>query len=183
MGKVIGIDLGTTNSCVAVMEGGQPVVIPNPEGMRTTPSIVGFSKTGERLVGLVAKRQAITNPENTVFAIKRLIGRRFDDPEVQKAMKISPFKIIKGDNGDYYGYVKSSDAGNCANGRKVKVFKQLGSVQDPKSDLKIGTDSAEPNGDRYMWSIGNSGYKHGHFYAKVGKTSVCKGDTSKTIDR
>jgi len=90
---------------------------------------------------------------------------------------------IKGDNGDYYGYVKSSDAGNCANGRKVKVFKQLGSVQDPKSDLKIGTDTAEPNGDRYMWSIGNSGYKHGHFYAKVGKTSVCKGDTSKTIDR
>ena len=90
---------------------------------------------------------------------------------------------IKGDNGDYYGYVKSSDAGNCASGRKVKVFKQLGSVQDPKSDLKIGTDTAEPNGDKYMWSIGNSGYKHGHFYAKVGKTSVCKGDTSKTIDR
>ena len=90
---------------------------------------------------------------------------------------------IKGDNGDYYGYVKSSDADNCANGRKVKVFKQLGSVQDPKNDLKIGSDYAEPNGDKYMWSIGNSGYKHGHFYAKVGKTSYCKGDTSKTIDR
>ena len=101
-----------------------------------------------------------------------------------KAVTKAETKVnIKGDNGDYYGYVKSSDAGNCANGRKVKVFKQLGSVQDPKSDLKIGTDTAEPNGDRYMWSIGNSGYKHGHFYAKVGKTSVCKGDTSKTIDR
>jgi hypothetical protein len=90
---------------------------------------------------------------------------------------------IKGEDGDYYGYVKSSDADNCANGRKVKVFKQLGSVQDPKNDLKIGSDYAQPNGDKYMWSIGNSGYKHGHFYAKVGKTSVCKGDTSKTIDR
>jgi len=100
-----------------------------------------------------------------------------------KATKAETTVNIKGDNGDYYGYVKSSDAGNCASGRKVKVFKQLGSVQDPKSDLKIGTDTAQPNGDKYMWSIGNSGYKHGHFYAKVGKTSVCKGDTSKTIDR
>jgi len=90
---------------------------------------------------------------------------------------------IKGDNGDYYGYVKSSDAGNCANDRKVKVFKQTGNDQDPKHDLKIGTDTAEPNGDKYMWSIGNSGYKHGEFYAKVGKTSLCKGATSKTISR
>ena len=90
---------------------------------------------------------------------------------------------IKGDNGDYYGYVKSSDAGNCANDRKVKVFKQTGNEQDPKHDLKIGTDTAEPNGDKYMWSIGNSGYKHGEFYAKVGKTSLCKGATSKTISR
>ena len=90
---------------------------------------------------------------------------------------------IKGHEGDYYGYVKSSDEGNCANERKVKVFKQLGSSQNPKHDLKIGTDYAQPNGDRYMWSIGNSGYKHGKFYAKVGKTSFCKGDTSKTIDR
>jgi len=79
MGRVIGIDLGTTNSCVAVMEGGQPVVIPNPEGMRTTPSVVGFTKNGERLVGLVAKRQAITNPENTIFSVKRLIGRRLEE--------------------------------------------------------------------------------------------------------
>ena len=90
---------------------------------------------------------------------------------------------ILGTNGDYYGYVHSSDASHCENDRKVTVFKQLGSVQDPKNDLKIGSDYAEPNGDKYMWSIGNSGYKHGHFYAKVGKTSYCKGDTSKTIDR
>jgi hypothetical protein len=90
---------------------------------------------------------------------------------------------IKGEGGDYYGYVKSSDADHCANGRKVKVFKQSGSSQDPKHDLKIGTDIAQPNGTKYMWSIGNSGYKHGKFYAKVGKTDLCKGATSKTIER
>lgn len=90
---------------------------------------------------------------------------------------------IKGHEGDYYGYVKSSDEDNCAYERKVKVFKQLGSAQDPKHDLKIGTDYAEYDGDRYMWSIGNSGYKHGKFYAKVGKTDYCKGDYSKTIYR
>ena len=84
MSKVIGIDLGTTNSCVAVMEGGEPVVIPNREGSRTTPSMVAFTEDGERLVGQIAKRQAITNPENTVFAVKRLIGRKFDDPEVKR---------------------------------------------------------------------------------------------------
>lgn len=90
---------------------------------------------------------------------------------------------IKGDNGDYYGYVKSSDADNCANGRKVKVFKQTGNSQDPKNDQKIGTDTAQPNGDKYMWAIGNSGFKNGKFYAKVGKTDLCKGATSKTITR
>src|SRR6476620_7506497 len=100
MGKVIGIDLGTTNSCVAVMEGGEPVVIPNSEGSRTTPSVVAFTESGERLVGQIAKRQAITNPENTIFAIKRLIGRRFDDPLVQKAMKVLPYKVVRADNGD-----------------------------------------------------------------------------------
>jgi uncharacterized membrane protein len=89
---------------------------------------------------------------------------------------------IKGDNGDYYGYVKSSDT-DCANEREVKVFKQLGSSQDPKHDLKIGTDTAQPNGVKYMWSTGNTGYKHGKFYAKVGKTQDCKGATSKTIKR
>ncbi|AGC48552.1 molecular chaperone DnaK [Myxococcus stipitatus DSM 14675] len=100
MGKVIGIDLGTTNSCVAVMEGGEPVVIPNSEGSRTTPSMVGFTDSGERLVGQIAKRQAITNPENTVFAVKRLIGRKFDSPEAKKAIGISAFKVSSSPNGD-----------------------------------------------------------------------------------
>jgi molecular chaperone DnaK len=100
MSKVIGIDLGTTNSCVAVMEGGQPKVIPNAEGMNTTPSIVAFTDDGERLVGLPAKRQAVTNPSNTFFAIKRLIGRRYDDPMVEKDKKLVSYKIIKGPNGD-----------------------------------------------------------------------------------
>ncbi|MEZ4485348.1 MAG: molecular chaperone DnaK [Syntrophotaleaceae bacterium] len=100
MGKVIGIDLGTTNSCVAVMEGGEPVVIANSEGSRTTPSMVAFTESGERLVGQQAKRQAVTNPENTLFAIKRLIGRKFDSDAVRKDIEISPFKIINADNGD-----------------------------------------------------------------------------------
>src|SRR4029453_16859528 len=100
MAKVIGIDLGTTNSCVAIMEAGDPNVLANSEGSRTTPSVVAFTDSGERLVGQIARRQAITNPENTVSAVKRLIGRKFDDPEGQKAIKISPYKIIKADNGD-----------------------------------------------------------------------------------
>ena len=100
MAKVIGIDLGTTNSCVAVMEGSAPKVIENAEGARTTPSQVAFAKDGERLVGQPAKRQAVTNPENTVFAVKRLIGRRFDDPMTQKDMGLVPYKIVKGGNGD-----------------------------------------------------------------------------------
>jgi len=100
MGKVIGIDLGTTNSCVAVMEGGEPVVIPNSEGSRTTPSMVGFTDSGERLVGQIAKRQAITNPENTVYAVKRMIGRKFDSPEAKKAIAVSSFKVVTSPNGD-----------------------------------------------------------------------------------
>src|SRR5580658_1813069 len=99
MAKVIGIDLGTTNSCVAIMEGGDPVVIANSEGSRTTPSVVAFTEANERLTGQIAKRQSITNPTNTVFAIKRLMGRRCDDPEVQKAMKVLPYKIVKNDDG------------------------------------------------------------------------------------
>ena len=99
-GKIIGIDLGTTNSCVAIMEGDKPKVIENAEGARTTPSIIGFTKDGERLVGQPAKRQAVTNPDKTLYGIKRLIGRRFEDAEVQKMAKLAPFKIIKGDNGD-----------------------------------------------------------------------------------
>ena len=100
MSKVIGIDLGTTNSCVAVMEGGEPVVIANSEGARTTPSMVAFASSGERLVGQQAKRQAVTNPEKTLFAIKRLIGRKFESETVQRDMGISPFNIVKADNGD-----------------------------------------------------------------------------------
>ncbi|MCL4243084.1 MAG: molecular chaperone DnaK [Dehalococcoidia bacterium] len=100
MGKVIGIDLGTTNSCMAVMEGGEPVVIPNAEGARTTPSIVAVTKTGERLVGQVAKRQAVTNPENTVFSIKRFMGRKLDDPEVQRDLKLVPYSVSAASNGD-----------------------------------------------------------------------------------
>ena len=100
MGKVIGIDLGTTNSCVAVMDGGKPKVIENSEGARTTPSIVAFTKDGERLIGQSAKRQAVTNPDNTLFAIKRLIGRRFDDPTTKKDMEIVPYTITRGKNGD-----------------------------------------------------------------------------------
>ncbi len=99
MAKVIGIDLGTTNSCVAIMEGGDPVVIANSEGSRTTPSVVAFTDSGERLVGQIAKRQAITNPNNTIFAIKRLMGRRYDDPEVQRAIKVLPYKVIKNSDG------------------------------------------------------------------------------------
>jgi molecular chaperone DnaK len=98
MGKIIGIDLGTTNSCVAVMEGGDPTVIANSEGNRTTPSVVAFADKGERLVGQVAKRQAVTNPTRTLYAVKRLIGRKFQDAEVQKSISISPFKIVEGTN-------------------------------------------------------------------------------------
>jgi len=100
MSKVIGIDLGTTNSCVAIMEGGEPKVIANVEGSRTTPSVVAFTDSGERLVGQIAKRQAITNPINTVFAVKRLIGRKFEDAEVQRDVKIMPYKIVRAENGD-----------------------------------------------------------------------------------
>jgi len=99
MGKVLGIDLGTTNSCMAIIEGGQPKVLENKEGNRTTPSIVAISKTGERLVGQLAKRQAVTNPENTLYSIKRLIGRRFDDSEVQRDVSLMPYKIIKSGEG------------------------------------------------------------------------------------
>ena len=100
MGKIIGIDLGTTNSCVAVMEGGNAKVIENSEGARTTPSIVAYTNEGEVLVGQPAKRQAVTNPKNTLFAVKRLIGRRFEEDAVQKDIKLMPYSIVKADNGD-----------------------------------------------------------------------------------
>jgi molecular chaperone DnaK len=99
MGKVIGIDLGTTNSCVAMMEGGDPKVLTNAEGGRTTPSVVAFTEKGERLVGMLAKRQAVTNAENTLFAVKRLIGRKYGDREVQKSKDIVAYKIVDGPSG------------------------------------------------------------------------------------
>src|SRR6184192_1416823 len=104
MAKVLGIDLGTTNSCMAVMESGDPVVLENSEGARTTPSIVAFTKTGERLVGQAAKRQAVTNPQNTIFSIKRFMGRKFDD--VQEEIKRVPYKVVKAANGDAHVQVE-----------------------------------------------------------------------------
>src|SRR3954468_22729987 len=98
MAKVIGIDLGTTNSCMAVMEGGEPMVVDNSEGRRITPSVVAFTKTGERIVGDAAKRQAITNSRNTIYSIKRFMGRKFD--EVQEEIKMVPYKVVRGTNGD-----------------------------------------------------------------------------------
>jgi len=109
MAKVIGIDLGTTNSCVSVMEGGKPKVIENSEGARTTPSVVAFTKDGERLIGQPAKRQAVTNPDNTIFAVKRLIGRRFDDPITKKDTELVPYKIVKGANGDAWVHAGGKD--------------------------------------------------------------------------
>ena len=100
MGKIIGIDLGTTNSCVAILENGSAKVIENAEGARTTPSIVAYTNDGETLVGQSAKRQAVTNPQNTLYAVKRLIGRRFEEDVVQKDIKLVPYKIVKADNGD-----------------------------------------------------------------------------------
>ena len=106
MGKIIGIDLGTTNSCVAIMDGTTARVLENAEGDRTTPSIIAYTQDGETLVGQPAKRQAVTNPQNTLFAIKRLIGRRFQDEEVQRDVSIMPYKIIGADNGDAWLDVK-----------------------------------------------------------------------------
>jgi len=106
MGKVIGIDLGTTNSCVAVMEGGEPVVIPNSEGSRTTPSMVAFTESNERLVGQIAKRQAVTNPDATIYAVKRLMGRRFDSAEAKRAKDMVPYRVVASDNGDAWVEVR-----------------------------------------------------------------------------
>ena len=107
MAKILGIDLGTTNSCMAVMEGGEPVVLENSEGARTTPSIVAFSKSGERLVGQAAKRQAVTNAQNTIFSVKRFMGRKFE--EVGEEAKRVPYKLVKAANGDAHIQVKSGN--------------------------------------------------------------------------
>ena len=100
MSRIIGIDLGTTNSCVAIFANGEVIVIPNAEGGRTTPSMVGFTESGERLIGQIAKRQAITNPANTVYSVKRLIGNRFDDDSVQAMKDMLPYKVVASENGD-----------------------------------------------------------------------------------
>jgi len=109
MSRVVGIDLGTTNSCVAIMDGDQPVVIANAEGTRTTPSVVGFAASGERLVGQAARRQAMTNPENTIYAVKRLMGRKFDDPEVQRHLLTCPYEVVAAANGDAHVRVRGRD--------------------------------------------------------------------------
>src|SRR5690348_9449712 len=109
MPRVVGIDLGTTNSCVAVIDGDAPVVIANAEGTRTTPSVIGFAQTGERLVGQAARRQAMTNAENTIYAVKRLMGRKFEDPEVQRHVLTCPYEVVAADNGDAYVRVRGRD--------------------------------------------------------------------------
>src|SRR5512144_705187 len=109
MGKVIGIDLGTTNCCVAVMEGGRPRVIASREGSRTTPSIVAFTSRGERLVGQIAKRQALTNPQNTIYAVKRLIGRKYESIEVARAKQLVPYEIVPAANGDAWIRLRDRD--------------------------------------------------------------------------
>src|SRR5258707_2783517 len=109
MSRVVGIDLGTTNSCVAVIDGDQPVVIANSEGTRTTPSVVGFAPSGERLVGQAARRQAMTNAENTIYAVKRLMGRKFEDEQVQRHVLTCPYEVVGGDNGDAHVRVRGRD--------------------------------------------------------------------------
>ncbi len=120
MSRILGIDLGTTNSCMAVMEGGEPVVIPNAEGARTTPSVVAFTKSGERLVGQAAKRQAVTNPRNTIFSAKRLIGRKFS--EIQKESASFPFKVVEGKNGDAYIEVQVADKAEAFAPQQIAAF-------------------------------------------------------------
>src|SRR5437763_1281150 len=129
MAKIIGIDLGTTNSVVAVMEGGEPKVIENEEGGRTTPSVVAFTKTGERLVGQVAKRQAITNPENTIYSIKRFMGRRYD--EVNEEMKMVPYKVQK--DGDHVAVTAITSTSACWNGWLKSARKTKDSTCAPKA--------------------------------------------------
>src|ERR687889_605434 len=136
MSKIIGIDLGTTNSVVAVMEGGEPVVITNPEGSRITPSVVGFTKSGERLVGQVAKRQAVTNPENTVFSIKRFMGRKYD--EVSEEMKMVPYSVIRAGNGDVR--VKAGDEQSSPPEISAMILQKL--KADAEAKLGETVDSA-----------------------------------------
>ena len=134
MAKVLGIDLGTTNSCMAVMEGGDPVVLENSEGARTTPSIVAFTKSGERLVGQAAKRQAITNPQNTIFSIKRFMGRKFD--EVHEEQKRVPYKIVKAANGDAHVQVEVN--GQPKNFSPPEISAMILSKMKADAEAKLG---------------------------------------------
>src|SRR6056297_744056 len=138
MGKILGIDLGTTNSAMAIIEGGQPKILENAEGNRTTPSIVAVSKNGERLVGQTAKRQAVTNSKNTVFAVKRLIGRSFEDEEVQKDVKTSPYEIVK-----------------SGSGVKVKMGDKEHSPEDISSMIlgKLKADAEEKLGEKITEAV------------------------------
>lgn len=133
MSKIIGIDLGTTNSAVAMMEGGEPTVIPTVEGGRLCPSVVAFTKEGERLVGQTAKRQATINPDNTIFSIKRLMGRRYDDPEVEKARQILPYKIVRGPEGDARVYLPQTDREYTPQEISAMILRKL--KQDAESYL------------------------------------------------
>ena len=132
MGKVIGIDLGTTNSCVALLQGGEPEVLSNAEGARTTPSIVGFAATGENLVGQIAKRQSVTNPENTVFASKRLIGRRFDSDEATSFASIAPFSVEAAENGDARSATcdRPNDAWKAVKAAGTTLWLDTGDIDD-----------------------------------------------------
>src|SRR5215813_423099 len=134
MGKVIGIDLGTTNSCVAVMEGGEAKVIANAEGFRTTPSVVAFSKTGERLVGDAAKRQAVTNPRNTIYSIKRFMGRKYD--EVQEETKRVPYRIVKGMNGD--AWVEIDEGGKPKQFSPPEISAMILSKLKADAEMRLG---------------------------------------------
>ena len=131
MGKIIGIDLGTTNSCVAIMDGTTARVLENAEGDRTTPSIIAYTQDGETLVGQPAKRQAVTNPQNTLFAIKRLIGRRFQDEEVQRDVSIMPYKIVAADNGDAWLDVKGTKTAPPQ--ISAEVLKKMKKTAEPKT--------------------------------------------------
>ena len=163
MGKIIGIDLGTTNSVVAVMEGGEPTVIPSAEGGRTVPSVVAFSKEGERLVGQIAKRQAITNPANTVYSIKRFMGRRWDDPEVQRSRELVPYKVEKDGKSD-----------------GIKVVVADGKTYTPARDL--GDDPPEAQGGR-RGLPGREGDRGGHHGARLLRRHAAPGDQGRRPHR
>ena len=161
MAKIIGIDLGTTNSCVAVMEGGKPKVIENSEGARTTPSIVAYTDSGEILVGAPAKRQAVTNAKNTLYAVKRLIGRKFEEKEVQKDIDLMPYKIVKADNGDAWVEVRGK-----------KIAPQEVSARDPAQDEE----------DRRGLPR-RAGHRSGHHGARVLQRLAAPGDQGRRPHR